>query len=150
MRSELEAERKKSQQLKEHAELYKRMKREMETELTACLDEQATRHHERMKEMVQEFKTGCNIADKVKVSTPIFKGKTGEDPSVHILRVKDWLKAIGSETDAKCIDNFYLTLDGDAHQWIDDIDQPTSWEALKQISVKDSPFRGDPPDIKMT
>ena len=84
LRNELEAERKKSQQLKEHAELYKRVKREMETELRAHLDEQTTRHHKRMKEMVQEFKTGCNIADKVKVSTPIFKGKTGED-HVHIL-----------------------------------------------------------------
>ena len=100
LRSELESERKKSQQLKENAELYKRVKREMETELTAHLDEQATRHHERMEEMVQESKTGCNIADKVKVSTPIFKGKTGEDPNVHILRVKDWLKAIGFESEA--------------------------------------------------
>ena len=80
LRSELEAERKKSQQLKEHAELYKRVKREMETELTAHLDEQATRHHERMKEMVQEFKTGCNIADKVKVSTPILRAKQGRTP----------------------------------------------------------------------
>ena len=142
LRSELEAERKKSQQLKEHAELYKRVKSEMETELSACLDEQATRHHERMKEMVQEFKTGCNIADKVKVSTPIFKGKTGEDPNVHILRVKDWLKAIGSESEARCIDNFYLTLDGDAHQWIDDIGQPTSWEALKTDFCKRFSIQG--------
>ena len=64
----------------------------METELSAHLDEQATRHHERMQEMVQEFKTGCNIADKVKVSTPIFKGKRGEDPNVHILRSKGLAK----------------------------------------------------------
>ena len=142
LRSELEAERKKSQQLKEHAELYKRVKSEMETELSAHLDEQATRHHERMKEMVQEFKTGCNIADKVKVSTPIFKGKTGGDPNVHILRVKDWLKAIGSESEAKCIDIFHLTLDGDACQWIDDIGQPTSWEALKTDFCKRFSIQG--------
>ena len=95
-----------------------------------------------MKEMVQEFKTGCNIADKVKVSTPIFKGKTQEDPSVHILRVKDWLKAIGSESETKCIDNFYLTLDGDAHQWIDDIGQPTSWESLKTDFCKRFSIQG--------
>ena len=142
LRSELEAERKKSQQLKENAELYKRVKREMETELSACLDEQATRHHERMKEMVQEFKTGCNIADKVKVNTLIFKGKTGEDPSVHILRVKDWPKAIDSESETKCTNNFYLTLDGDAHQWIDDIGQPTSWESLKTDFCKRFSIQG--------
>ena len=143
-RSELEAERKKTikqllkEQLKEHAELYKRVKSEMETELSAHLDEQATRHHERLKEMVQEFKTGCNIAGKVKVSTPIFKGKTGEDPSVHILRVKDWLKAIGSESEARCIDNFYLTLDGDVCQWIDDTGQPKALKTdfCKRFSIQ--------------
>ena len=58
-------------------------KREMETELSACLDEQATRHHERMEEMVQEFKTGCNIADKVKVSTPILRAKWGGPQCTH-------------------------------------------------------------------
>ena len=52
LRRELEAEKKKSQQIEEKAEMYRRVKREMETELSAHLDEQATRHHERMKEMV--------------------------------------------------------------------------------------------------
>ena len=122
--------------------MYRRVKREMETELSACLDEQATKHHERMKEMVKEFKTGCNISDKVKVSTPIFKGKTGEDPNIHILRVTGWLKAIGSETEERNIDNFYLTLDGDAHQWIDDIGKPTSWDSLKTEFCKRFSIQG--------
>ena len=52
LRRELEAEKKKNQQIEEKAEMYRRVKREMETELSAHLDEQATRHHERMKEMV--------------------------------------------------------------------------------------------------
>ena len=42
LRRELEAEKKKSQQIEEKAEMYRRVKREMETELSACLDEQAT------------------------------------------------------------------------------------------------------------
>ena len=61
---------------------------------------------------------------------------------MHILRVKDWLKAVGSESEARCIDNFYLTLDGDAHQWIDDIGQPTSWEALKTDFCKRFSIQG--------
>ena len=142
LKKELEYERKKTQKMTKDAEVYKRVKREMETELTARLDEQATRHHERIKEMVKEFKTGCNIMNKVKVSTPIFKGKTGEDPNVHILRVTGWLKAIGAESEPKFIENFYLTLDGDACQWIDDIGQPTSWSTLKTEFCKRFSIQG--------
>ena len=63
----------------------------------------------------------------------MFKGKTGEDPEVHALRVKDWFDFTGTTEKTK---DFRVTLDGEACQWVTDLESRMDWDGVRKAFLK--------------
>ena len=67
------------------------------------------------------------------VPLPIFKGKKGEDPEDHILKVEDYFTLHSIEDASKKIKQFKTTLCEVARKWVDTLDFKivTKWELKK-------------------
>ena len=81
----------------------------------------------------EEVRAQKEIARRMRINPPIFKGKKGERPEAHILRAKDWMDAIGVTREEDKIRYFRLTLDHLAREWYNDTGaEITDWTEMKQ------------------
>ena len=68
---------------------------------------------------------------RVKISTPIFKGLSGERPEVHLLRANDLMDTYNILPVNKPA-NFKHTLNHLAREWYDSLTFPITWNDLQQ------------------
>ena len=66
-----------------------------------------------------------------KVSCPIFKGESKEDPAHHLLKAVDWFIDVQLDESEYCKE-FCKTLDKHAREWYDEITIPDTWEELSK------------------
>ena len=78
-------------------------------------------------------KTLREINQSPAVPLPIFKGKKGEDPEDHILKVEDYFTLHSIEDASEKIKRFKTTLCEIARKWVDTLDFKivTKWESKK-------------------
>ena len=78
-------------------------------------------------------KTLKEINQSPAVPLPIFKGKKGEDPEDHILKVEDYFTLHSIEDASEKIKRFKTTLCEIARKWVDTLDFKivTKWESKK-------------------
>ena len=81
----------------------------------------------------EEARAQREIARRMRINSPIFKGKKGERPEAHILHARDWMDAIGVTRDEDKTRYFRLTLDHLAREWYNDTGTDiTDWTNMKQ------------------
>ena len=90
------------------------------------------RHKDALETLVSKM-ARATTSDLKKVTPPMFKGKPGEDPEVHALRVEDWFDFTSTTEKTKY---FRLTLDGEAHQWVTDLERGMDWDGVKKAFPK--------------
>ena len=73
------------------------------------------------------------IARRMRIQPPIFKGKKGERPEAHLLHARDWMDAIGVAKEEDKVNYFRLTLDHLAREWYNDSGSAIDdWTEMKQ------------------
>ena len=82
---------------------------------------------------IAEAREAKEITRKMRIQPPIFKGKKGERPEAHLLRVRDWMDAIGVTKEKDKVNYFRLTLDHLAREWYNDSGSAIDdWTEMKQ------------------
>ena len=73
------------------------------------------------------------IARRMRIQPPVFKGKKGERPEAHLLHARDWMDTIGVTKDEDKVRYFRLTLDHLAREWYNDSgSEIENWTEMKQ------------------
>ena len=80
-----------------------------------------------------EAREAKEIAKRMRIQPPIFRGKRGERPEAHLLRARDWMDAIGVTKEEDKVNYFRLTLDHLAREWYNDSGSAIDdWTEMKQ------------------
>ena len=67
-----------------------------------------------------EAREAREIARRMRIQPPVFKGKKGERPEAHLLCAKYWMDAIGVTKEEDKVNYFRLTVDHLAREWYND------------------------------
>ena len=82
---------------------------------------------------IAEAREAKEIAKRMRIQPPIFRGKKGERPEAHLLHTRDWMDAIRVTKEEDKVNYFRLTLDHLAREWYNDSGSATvDWEEMKQ------------------
>ena len=80
-----------------------------------------------------EAREAKEMARRMRIQPPIFKGKKGERPEAHLLCTRDWMDAIGVTKEEDKVNYFKLTLDHLAREWYNDSGSAIDdWTEMKQ------------------
>ena len=80
-----------------------------------------------------EVREAKEIAKRMRIQPPIFRGKKGERPEAHLLHARDWMDAIGVTKEEDKVNYFRLTLDHLAREWYNDSGSAIDdWTEMKQ------------------